>query len=97
VYYKFFILLFFHIDAPELLFDQAELFKSEIADMKNSVNDRFNAQAAAAGNFIEQHLVGDKWDWRKQHNVGQKGLWAHLDIAGCALLRKKRLVQLGLV
>ena len=34
--------------APELLMDE---FKSEVADMKNSVKDRSNAQASCAGHF----------------------------------------------
>ena len=31
-------------------------FKSEVADMKNSVKDRSNAQASCAANFVYEHL-----------------------------------------
>ena len=56
--------------APELLLDE---FKSEVADMKNSVKDRSNAQSSCAGHFIEAHLA-EKYE----------GGWLHLDIAGPA-------------
>ena len=45
-------------------------FKSEIADMKNSVKDRMNAQTSCAGQFIANHL--GKY----------KGPWLHVDLAG---------------
>jgi probable aminopeptidase NPEPL1 len=48
-------------------------FKSEVADMKNSVKDRMNAQSACAAQFIAEHL-GDF-----------SGAWLHLDIAGPAV------------
>ena len=54
--------------APELLMDE---FKSEVADMKNSVKDRSNAQTSCAGHFIEAHL--DK---------SYEGGWLHVDMAG---------------
>uniref|UniRef100_A0A7S1ZBT7 Cytosol aminopeptidase domain-containing protein n=1 Tax=Trieres chinensis TaxID=1514140 RepID=A0A7S1ZBT7_TRICV len=54
--------------APELLMPE---FKSEVADMKNSVKDRGNAQSSCAGHFIEAHLDGN-----------YKGGWLHLDMAG---------------
>jgi len=54
--------------APELF--KAE-FKSEVADMKNSVKDRMNAQSSCAGHFIEDHLAED-----------YKGGWLHIDMAG---------------
>ncbi|KAJ3257981.1 putative aminopeptidase npepl1 [Boothiomyces macroporosus] len=58
--------------APEILLDN---FKSKVADLKNSVKDRMNAQCSCAGIFIEQHL-GD-----------YKGEWCHVDIAGkCKLI-----------
>ena len=56
--------------APELF--KAE-FKSEVADMKNSVKDRSNAQTSCAGHFIEDHLAED-----------YKGGWLHVDMAGPA-------------
>ncbi len=45
-------------------------FKSEVADLKNSVKDRMNGQSSCAGQFIAEHL-GD-----------YAGPWLHLDIAG---------------
>mmetsp|Transcript_40128 Transcript_40128/g.78661 ORF Transcript_40128/g.78661 Transcript_40128/m.78661 type:complete len:505 (-) Transcript_40128:233-1747(-) len=53
---------------PELLLKE---FKSEVADMKNSVKDRGNAQASCAGHFIEAHLP------KTYH-----GKWLHIDCAG---------------
>jgi len=53
---------------PELLMDE---FKSEVADMKNSVKDRMNAQTSCAGHFIEAHLD-------EEYN----GKWLHVDMAG---------------
>ena len=61
--------------------------------MKNSVKDRANAGSSCAGHFIEEHLVGDQWDWRKvmtpsssgqESSTSKRGLWAHCDIAGSA-------------
>ncbi|VEU40566.1 unnamed protein product [Pseudo-nitzschia multistriata] len=54
--------------APELLMDE---FKSEVADMKNSVKDRSNAQTSCAGHFIESHL-----------DESYEGGWLHVDMAG---------------
>ena len=54
--------------APELLMDE---FKSEVADMKNSVKDRSNAQASCAGHFVEAHL-----------DTKYKNGWLHVDMAG---------------
>ncbi len=45
-------------------------FKSKVADMKNSVKDRANAQSSCAGQFIGDHLV----DYTNP--------WIHVDIAG---------------
>lgn len=45
-------------------------FKSQVADMKNSVKDRMNAQSSCAGQFIAEHLCD------------YKGPWLHVDIAG---------------
>lgn len=54
--------------APELLKSE---FASKVADMKNSVKDRGNAQASCAGHFIESHL-----------DSAYKGEWVHVDMAG---------------
>ena len=56
------------IYAPELY--RAE-FKSKVADMKNSVKDRMNAQTSCAGTFIGEHLHQD-----------YTGEWLHVDMAG---------------
>jgi probable aminopeptidase NPEPL1 len=61
--------VFPHIYAPELMRKE---YKSQVADMKNSVKDRMNAQASCAGLFIESHLPRTAPPW------------AHLDIAGPA-------------
>eukprot|EP00743_Colponemidia_sp_Colp-15_P000753 GILK01000832.1.p1 GENE.GILK01000832.1~~GILK01000832.1.p1 ORF type:complete len:509 (-),score=89.62 GILK01000832.1:164-1510(-) len=53
--------------APELLKPE---FTSEVADMKNSVKDRSNAQSSCAGSFIESHLGSD------YHHK-----WMHVDFA----------------
>jgi len=52
--------------APE--FYRAE-FKSEVADMRNSVSNRSNAQVSCAAEFVHWHLEG----------TGVK--WAHVDLA----------------
>lgn len=54
--------------APELLKPE---FSSKVADMKNSVANRSNAQSACAGHFIESH-IDDSFD----------GEWVHVDMAG---------------
>lgn len=53
-------------------FHRAE-FESKVADMKNSVKDRGNAQSSCAATFIYEHL-----------NPAYSGDWLHLDIAGPA-------------
>jgi len=56
--------------APE--FYRSE-FASKVADSKNSVKDRMNAQASCAANFVYENL----WeDW--------EGEWLHVDLAGPA-------------
>jgi probable aminopeptidase NPEPL1 len=50
--------------APELLMHE---FKSKVADMKNSVKDRSNAQTSCAGHFIEAHIEEE-----------YKGGWLHV-------------------
>uniref|UniRef100_A0A4W3J0M9 Aminopeptidase like 1 n=1 Tax=Callorhinchus milii TaxID=7868 RepID=A0A4W3J0M9_CALMI len=52
---------------PELHFSE---FTSAVADMKNSVADRDNAQSSCAGLFIGAH-IGFEWP----------GIWVHVDIA----------------
>jgi probable aminopeptidase NPEPL1 len=54
--------------APEMLMSE---FDSKVADMKNSVKDRGNAQASCAGHFIEAHIHED-----------YTGGWLHVDMAG---------------
>jgi probable aminopeptidase NPEPL1 len=61
--------------APELLMDE---FKSEVADMRNSVKDRSNAQTSCAGHFIEAHL-----------KEGYQGGWLHVDMAGPGTLGQR--------
>lgn len=48
-------LVFPMLYAPELLMKN---FESKVADMKNSVVDRMNAQASSAGHFVESHIDG---------------------------------------
>lgn len=55
--------------APELF--QQE-FKSPVADMRNSVKNRMNAQCSCAGQFVYSHLEGTKVTW------------GHVDLAGPA-------------
>ncbi|MCK6502293.1 leucyl aminopeptidase family protein [Myxococcota bacterium] len=55
--------------APELFRKE---FKSKVADMKNSVKDRNNAQSSCAGQFIANHLPEPA------------PAWVHVDIAGPA-------------
>lgn len=57
------------IYAPELFRKE---FRSPIADMRNSVKDRANAQSSCAGQFIGNHLPEDA------------PRWLHIDIAGTA-------------
>jgi probable aminopeptidase NPEPL1 len=50
------------------------LYKSEIADMKNSVSNRMDATSSASGWFIYDHM----------NAAGYNGNWAHIDMAGPA-------------
>ena len=43
----------------------------QVADMKNSVKDRSNAQCSCAGHFIENHI-----------DSSYAGGWLHVDMAG---------------
>lgn len=47
-------------------------FRSKVADMKNSVKDRMNAQTSCAAQFVAEHLSG------------YTGPWLHVDMAGPA-------------
>ncbi|XP_033096251.1 probable aminopeptidase NPEPL1 isoform X2 [Anneissia japonica] len=60
-------LVFPLVYCPELHFSE---FGSAVADMKNSVADRSNAQSSCAGLFIGAHIGFD-----------YSGSWIHLDIA----------------
>lgn len=60
-------LLFPLVYCPELHFSE---FSSTVADMKNSVADRSNAQPSCAGLFIAAHLGFDF-----------TGVWIHVDMA----------------
>ena len=53
--------------SPELQFPE---FNSAVADMKNSVADRSNAQSSCAGLFINANLGFD-----------YPGVWLHIDMA----------------
>ena len=55
--------------APEFFEDE---FKSLIADMKNSVKNRMNAQSSCAAQFIYSHIA----------DLQMK--WLHIDLAGPA-------------
>ena len=50
-------------------------FKSKVADLKNSVKCRTNAQSSCAGHFIEAHLM---------NYYDNGGKWVHIDMAGPA-------------
>ena len=60
--------------APEFFRDE---FKSKVADMKNSVKDRMNAQTSCAAQFVAEHLAG------------YTRPWLHVDIAGPAEARER--------
>ncbi len=62
--------------APELFRKE---FRSPVADMKNSVKDRANAQSSCAGQFIGNHLPKES-----------PPRWLHIDIAGPAWDSNKR-------
>ncbi|MBW1881160.1 MAG: leucyl aminopeptidase family protein, partial [Deltaproteobacteria bacterium] len=53
--------------APELYRRE---FISQVADMRNSVKDRNNAQSSCAGQFIANHIENFE------------GRWLHVDMAG---------------
>ena len=61
--------------AKDILMSQ---FDSVVADMKNSVKDRLNAQSSCAGHFIESHL-----------DENYKGDYLHVDLAGPAHIKER--------
>lgn len=58
--------------APELWRGE---FRSPVADMRNSVKDRNNAQPSCAGQYLANHLHATGWDRP----------WAHVDMAAPAV------------
>ena len=50
-----------------------EMFASQVADMKNSVSDRMNAQSSCAGQFIANHI---------EDYLDNGGRYLHIDMAG---------------
>tara|TARA_B100000029_G_scaffold501332_2_gene574530 strand:- start:150 stop:1619 length:1470 start_codon:yes stop_codon:yes gene_type:complete len=52
-------------------------FRSKVADLKNSVKDRLNAQTSCAGQFIGESLRGFK------------GQWLHVDLAGPSFVQER--------
>lgn len=50
-------------------------FSSQVADMRNSVKDRSNAQSSCAGQFIGNHIEAARYT----------GPWMHVDLAGPAV------------
>lgn len=74
-------LLFPIVYCPELFMEQA--FKSEVADFKNSADDRRNALASCAGHFIEANLP-----------PAFAGKWVHIDMA-CPVAEGERATGWG--
>ena len=62
---------------PEL---HAKLFESKVADFKNSVNDRFDAQSSAAGWFIYENLRRALLKNGNEEPVFPH--WVHVDMSG---------------
>ncbi len=58
--------------APELYRKE---FASQVADMRNSVADRMNAQVSCAAQFVYSHVADTK------------AKWAHVDLAGPAFVK----------
>lgn len=59
------------IYCPEFLNDE---FASKVADSKNSVKDRMNAQSSCAAHFVGNNLSDEFYD--------AGGAWLHVDMAG---------------
>ena len=59
-------------------------FSSKVADMRNSVKDRSNAQASCAGQFVANHLAkrGNENGDADKAKVRKPKRWLHVDIAG---------------
>jgi probable aminopeptidase NPEPL1 len=55
----------------------AREFKSEVADMKNSVKSRMNASSSCAAYFVYAHIQGKAGDW------------LHIDIAGPSFIGER--------
>jgi len=68
-------LTFPSVYCPEMQFPE---FTSAVADMKNSVADRNNAQPSCAGLFINANLG---FDW--------PGVWMHVDMAAPAVVNER--------
>ena len=66
--------------APEFF---SREFGSAVADMRNSVKDRANAQASCAGQFIADHLAPGFAEPSGGGDARQRR-WLHVDIAGPA-------------
>lgn len=67
--------------APEFF---SREFGSAVADMRNSVKDRSNAQASCAGQFVANHLAkrGNENGDADKAKVRKPKRWLHVDIAG---------------
>jgi probable aminopeptidase NPEPL1 len=61
-------------------------FASVVADMKNSVKDRGNAQTSCAGQFIGNHI---------EEYLDNGGRWLHIDMAGPAMGEGERATGYG--
>ena len=67
--------------APEFF---SREFGSAVADMRNSVKDRANAQASCAGQFIADHLAPGFAEPAGPGGDARQRRWLHVDIAGPA-------------
>jgi len=61
-------------------------FKSEVADLKNSVKDRANAQCSCAAQFVAEHLSSYVGPWLHVDMAGAAGINARASGYGVALL-----------
>ena len=67
--------------APEFF---SKEFGSAVADMRNSVKDRSNAQTSCAGQFVANHLAPDFSGASGGRDGAAAKRWLHVDIAGPA-------------